>query len=277
MYKRRTTVAGRTIINQLTDSCRIKTEKKVRKAKCRPTSISVEKVNRINRERDLTIKINYNYRPGDLWIVFSYPEVLPIKECMRRIEKLKRNLRNLAKRKNIPFRLIESTGIGENGKPHHHLVLNQEFTRKMIIKYWPEEQIHIESLWQSGNYNRVAKYMLKNAYEAKTKTGKHSKAFRCSRTIITPETREEVMKRPLKQDPEDLRERKGYYIDKDTIRQYEHPITEAWCIEYIEVALDEDPRLKRYTKGKKARKESMLPEDEQLILEYIDTVTGGKT
>lgn len=233
-------------------------------------------MNAMNQIRDLTAKLNANFRPGDLWITLSYPERIPIEEAMKILERFKRNLRNMCGRKGIPFRLIESTGIGEvMGKPHHHIVLNQEITRDMILRYWPEAQVHMNILWKDGNYSRVAKYMLLNATQSKDARGKNSRAYRCSRTIVTPQTREESMKRALVVDPDDLEPRKGYYIDRDSVRAYWHPITGNLCIEYIEVSLDDNPRLTSYSRGRPARRERNYPEhwDEQIAMHEVEELT----
>lgn len=274
MYKRFTTIAGKTIITRYTDSSRSKTEKG-RKPKTNPTTAAVAKVNAINQERNLTMELNHNFRPGDLWLTLSYPEMVSLEEAMKRIERFKRNLRNLCKRKGILYKLIESTGIGEqSGKPHHHIVINKEITRDMIIKYWDEPQVHQEILWSSGNYRRVANYMLKNALSTKDRRGNHKKAWRSSRTVTRPETKkEELKRRPFSRtpDPEDLTPRKGYAIDRDSIRIYPHAITEEICIEYIEVSLEEEPRLKRYSKGRRTDPERWYPEywDEQVTMDEM--------
>lgn len=272
MYKRFTTVAGKTIITRYTDSSRIRTEKGVRKPKTRPTPEAVAKVNAINQERSLTAILNANFKPGDNWTVLSYPEGTTVEEAEKAIEKFKRNIRGLSRRKARPFKMVESMGIGKRtGKPHHHLVMNKEITREMIVRYWPEEYVHIEPLWSSGNYNRVAKYMLKNALETKDARGKHKKAWRTSRSVVKPETKEESMKRQPVFDIEDLKPRKGYGIDRDSIRLYEHAITGSFCIEYIEVSLEEEPRMKRYGKGRSARPERWYPEcwDEQISFDVV--------
>lgn len=273
MYKRFTTVAGQTLLIRKTDSSRIKTEKGKRKPKSNPTPEAVEKINRINQERKLTALINHNFVPGDLWLTLSYPEIHSIEHCMHEIKKFKRNLRNLAKKKGITYKIIESTGIGERkGKPHHHIVISGNITRDMIIRYWPEEYVHIEILWSSGNYQRVAKYMLKNAYQSKGERGKFSKAYRSSVNVIMPQTREEEMKQPANYDSEDIKPHKGYYIDKDSIRIYEHPITGAPCIEYIEVSLDSNPRIKHYSRGRKVKPEKQYKEplEEQMFIEQLE-------
>ena len=273
MYKRYTTVAGSTLMIRKTDSSRIKTEEGRRRAKLNPTSEAVAKINKINQERRLTAAINSNFMPGDLWLTLSYSEIHSIEHCMKEIAKFKRNLRNLTKKKGITYKIIESTGVGQKkGKPHHHIVISGSITRDMIIKYWPEEYVHIETLWSSGNYHRIAKYMLKNAYQSKGERGKHSKAFRSSVNVTVPQTREEEMKRPASYDPEDIKPHEGYYIDRDSIRVYEHPITGAPCIEYIEVSLTQRPRIKYYSKGKavKPEKQYREPVEEQMFTEQLE-------
>lgn len=261
MYKRFTTIAGKTIIVRKTDSARIKTETQKRKPKTNPTPEAVAKINKINQERELTAKINGNFKAGDLWVTLSHPEGVDIETPMKEIKKFKNNIRNMAKRNGVKYKMIESTGIGEQkGKAHHHIVISKEITREMIIKYWPEEYVHIETLWSSGNYHRVAKYMLKNAYQSKGERGKHSKAYRSTKNIIMPVTKVEEMKRPASYDPEDIAPHDGYAVDRDSIRVYEHPITGVPCIEYIEVSLTEDPKIKKYKKGKIARKEKSYKE-----------------
>lgn len=275
MYRRFTTIAGKTIITRYTDSSRVKTEK-TRKKKEKPTPEAVAKVNAINQERNLTAEINANFGPGDLWITLAYPGMETIEEAMKRISKFKRNLRNLCRKLGLPYKLIEATGIGKQaGKPHHHLVVNKEITKEMIWQFWPQEYTHMEFLWRSGNYSRVAHYMLDNAASSKDKRGSHKKAWRSSRTVTKPETKKETLKRkPFSRtpDPEDLKPRKGYAIDRDSIRIYEHAVTEEICVEYIEVSLQQEPRLKRYGKGRKAGPEKWYPElwDEQMTIEGIE-------
>lgn len=272
MYRRYTTVAGKTLLVRKTDSCRIKTEKQKRKPRKNPTPESVAKINMINQERELTAKINGNFHPGDQWVTLSYPEAHSIEFCMHKIDRFKCNIRSLARKLGIKYKIVESTGIGQKkGKPHHHIVISGSITREMIIRYWPEEYVHIETLWSSGNYHRVAKYMLKNAYQSKDERGKFSKAYRCSRNVTTPKVKMEEMKRPAGYDPEDIKPHAGYYIDRDSIRVYEHPITGAPCIEYIEVSLDEEPRI-RYARGKTVRQDRVYRgyREEQLSIDELE-------
>ena len=270
MYKRFTTVAGRTIINRYTDSSRIRTEKR-RKPKTNKTPEAVAKINKINQERELTAKLNASFEPGDWWITLSNEYETTIADSMERMSKLKRGLQRYCKKNGIPFKIVETMGIGQSsGKVHHHIVMNKEIPLQVLYRYWQEERVFAQPL-KGYNYQRVARYILKNAEESKNRRGKYMKAFRCSRQVVKPEPRVESVKRQPTYDIEDIKPREGYQIDRDSIRMYEHPITGAVCLEYIEVSLQPEPRIKRYYKGKPARFEPMYQAcwDEQMTIEQI--------
>ena len=266
------TLAGRTIITRFTDSSRIKGNQK-RKPKQNPTPEAVAKINAINQERDLTAKINANFRNGDRWLTLSYPEGIPVEKSMENIRKAKKKLQRLCKKAGILFRCIESTGIGsKSGKPHHHLVVNQEVPWDLIKRCWPEEWIFERRLIGEGNYNRVARYMLKNACETKDRRGKHMKAYRCSRSVTTPETRCKELVREPRLDPEDLPCRKGYHVDMDTVRVYEHVITGAVCVEYIQVSLQPQPKPARMRNSRRARLEPHYEVDWGDQMDMLDII-----
>ena len=74
-----------------------------------------------------------------------------------------------------------------------------------------------------------------------------------SRGLIIPRPNiEEVGEEQLFKDP---KPRKGYYIDWDTVRRFEHPITGLEHLEYMMIAIDEEPRIKKYYKGKPKNRE----------------------
>jgi hypothetical protein len=272
MYRRFTVVAGKTIITRCTDSSVIKTQKG-RKPKMNPTSEAVAKINRINQERELTAKLNTNFKPGDWWITLSNAAGVTVEESMEKIGKLKRGLQRYCKRNGLPFKLVETVGIGKRkGKVHHHIVMNQEIPLQMLYRYWDMMEVFAQPL-KGYNYQKVAAYILKNAQESKDKRGKFMKAYRCSRQVVRPEQRVEVMKRQATFDTESLKPRKGYQIDRDSIRIYDHPITGACCLEYIEVSTEPEPRVKHYYRGRPAKWEPIYQQqmDEQL---GFDDMTG---
>ena len=66
--------------------------------------------------------------------------------------------------------------------------------------------------------------------------------------------REPVNAYLLFEDPQPI---KGYYIDKDSIRRYEHPVTGIEYLEYTEIAIDEPRKYKVWPRGKRVREESI--------------------
>lgn len=256
MKKRYITVAGRTLMIRESATTNAGGKGKKRKARENKTPEAVAKVNRVNRERELTAKLNHNFVPGDLWITLTYEcceAGLTREECMKRLKNFKKNIQRWAKKAGVEVKMIDSFGFGtRSGRPHHHVVMSDVPT-EVLTKYWQAGGVHIEML-HGYNYHRIAKYMLKNAKQGED--GKIRRAFNCTRNIVTPETRVEMMSsQELVRDIEDLKPFKGYYIDKDTINKYEHPIFETECLEYIMVSMEEEPRLTRWSKGRKIRDE----------------------
>lgn len=83
---------------------------------------------------------------------------------------------------------------------------------------------------------------------------------------------EEVEERMLFADPVAF---KGYYIDQDSVRRYEHPITGLQHLEYVMISKEDKPRIRKYYKGKRRTRDIDYSkyinyEEEQLnLLNYI--------
>lgn len=245
---RETCIAGKTIfrsVKSVTTSKKVKGEK--RNPKTKPSKEAVQKVNQRNAEKMLTLKINHNFKPGDWHITLTYEVEPDIDTAKKDKEKFLRNLKNYAKKNNITFKRVDVTEY-ENKRVHHHIVMSY-IDPEVIKKYWNKGIIRFAALDQSGNYKKLAEYLIKETSKTFRKNDNPNKRrYNCSRNIETPEIkRERVHERELYRDIKPL---KGYYIDEDSIRRYEHAITKAECLEYIMVSIDEEPRIKKWRKGK---------------------------
>lgn len=275
-YTRYITVAGRTIITRIIEDIvpSPRTKGRGRKPKINPTRPDVAKINKKNQERKLTAILNSNFHPGDLWVRLSYPDVLDLDAAMKAVSKFKRKLREHARKNELPYKLIECIGQSESGKLHHHLVINQEIPEDVIRECWPEEYINIRPLWKEanrGNYQRVAAYILKNALETKDKRGKHKRAWRPSKGLVTPETVKRIMTGEPELDPECLKTFKGYIVDTNSISAYDDTRRNVRCVEYIQCSIDPNPPVKRSTRfGSIVRETPWYEEDEQLELDMYD-------
>ena len=258
MKKRFTTVAGNSILVSYSASTHAGAKGMKRRPKENVTPEAVAKVNRKNRERELTAKLNHNFVPGDLWLTVTYENTencgagLTKERCMKNYTNFKKKLQRKAKKAGITIKAIDSFGFGERtGRPHHHIVMNDVPTA-WLTEAWTFGSVHIEVL-KGFSYHRIAAYMLKHAEQ--TADGKVQKAFRCTRNIVTPDTKVEVMKSAELPDPEDIKPLDGYYVDRDTVHTYEHPVFETECMEFIMVSLTAEARLKRWSKGRKVKVE----------------------
>ena len=125
-------VVGNLIYTKVT--CRRnKGSKGKRKPKTNPTPEDVKKINQVNAEKDLSIKLHHNFNPGDIHAVLTYSGQEPSKEqALKELNKFKRKLPKLYKDKGINLKWIEVTEH-KNKRIHHHQRL--EFHNHHHLEY----------------------------------------------------------------------------------------------------------------------------------------------
>ena len=249
---RETCVAGKTILRAIRMVNRNKSVIGAsRRPKEKPTREAVMKVNQKNAERMLTMKINHNFKPGDWHITLTYADA-PTPEAAKKAKKdFFRRLKYKCDKAGIEFKRIDVTEY-ENNRIHHHVVISY-IDPQIIQDAWGNNgHVLFSSLDDTGNYSKLAAYLIKETSKTfRNSDNPNKRRYYCSNNIVTPEIkREEVSGKELHQDPKPL---KGYYIDEDSVHRYEHAITKVECIEYIMVSLEEEPRLKKWNKGKKIK------------------------
>lgn len=262
MYFRDTIVAGRTIIRNLRVSSRVKTEKQERRARFQPTSDAVRKNNFRYAVRMLTAKLNHNFKPGDYHIILTYKDIVSPEESRKMLKRFLSNVRNYCKRNDIEFKWVAVTEY-EHTRIHHHLVMTGIDIR-IIDKYWPQGYEYPVLLDETGNYHRLAEYLLKETEKTfRQDDSPQKRRYTSSRNVKMPEVkREKVSGREVRQQ---IKPPKGYYVDEDTRRKYEHAVLGVECMEYIMVSLDEEPRLKRWPKGRAVNPREILKDYERQI------------
>lgn len=270
MYYRETTVAGKTIFVQKKATSRIETKGRKRKAKCNPTAAAVQKVNDRNAERDLAIKLNANFVGGDYHLTLTYAGDTPTpSQAKRQLANFFQNVRRWAKKEGRELKYIAVTEY-EHKRIHHHVVMSN-IDQDIIEKYWKYGHVNFKLLDETGNYSRLAAYLLKETARTFREADNPCKRrYTCSRNIVTPVTKRELItSKEVSEEPKAI---KGYYIDQDTIQYYDHAILEVECCEYIMVSLDKEPRLKRWSKGDKVKPEKyykITEYEEQLRIEDV--------
>lgn len=187
----------------------------------KPTTEQQRKNNERRAEKKLRRLMNANFEPGDYHINLNYAKELrpDNKADMREnVRKFLRRLRKEYKKHGKELKYIHVMEIGSKGAMHHHLVINR-LDVELIRKAWNKGRVHIYPLDDTGQYAQLASYLIK--YTSKTFNTEDSlqgKRWDSSRNLIKPKIKKKVIHRNVfRSEP---KEKKGYYIDKNSIMDY---------------------------------------------------------
>ena len=267
MYYRETIVAGKTIMRSYRAATRVKTAGEKRAKRSNPTPDAVAKTNYRNSVKVLTAKLNHNFSGGDLHVVLTYAGDAPDKDQAKKdLDNFIGDMRRDHRKSGKDFKWVAVTEY-KHKRIHHHVVLNCRDLPK-IENRWKHGYVKVAVLDRSGNYHKLAAYLLKETEKTfRAPDSPTKKRYRCAMCVTMPEVkREKVSGRSV---GKDIKPPKGYYLDEDSVRKYEHAILGVECLEYICISATDDPRLKRWTKGKKVRPERWYREDKQLQIEQL--------
>ena len=239
-YFKTSIIAGATI--EVTKSYTKRVGVKARKKKESPTPEEMEKINRLNAERTLRLKINANFGEDDLFITLTYrKDERPTPEAAKKnIKKLIDSLRKEFRRVGAELKYINVTEY-KNKAIHHHLLINHiegKDVAKMVRRIWKFGRPDFKYLDGTGQYKDLAAYLIKETSKTyKENDGGHKQRYSCSRNLIMPMPKTEIIKKATKWLP-DPRPKKGYYIDQDTVYNGVDPFTGREYQRYTMVSLD---------------------------------------
>lgn len=267
------TVAGSTIFVKVKQGRKKRTPGEKRQQREKATPEDIEKINQKNAERILAILINYNFKCGDLHIVLTYSGEEPSKEqAKKNLEKFKRDLAKLYREKELSLKWVTATEY-ENKRIHHHIVCSGGVDIIDIAKIWPHGFIRPTYLDKTGDYRKLASYLIKETSKTFRKTDAVSRRrYNCSRSIERPEPKKEAVSSSQLVEPKPVQ---GYYIDQDSIYCGKNPICGRPYIEYVMVSLTEEPRIKKWNRGKKTKLRSesyKINHNKQIELEVYEAI-----
>lgn len=240
--------------------------KKKRGARKNVTPEKVQKNNEKIAEKKLGRIINANFGKGSWHIILTYAEEVYSEICpgvaQKELKKFIARMRRACKRNGIEFRWIAVTEY-ENKRIHHHFVTNAPLD--LVEQQWKNGHALGRPFDKRKNHTNLAAYLIKETRKTFRNDDSPVKSrYSHSRNLYIPEVRvERVSEKQLFDEPKAF---KGYYIDQDSIRRYEHPITGIPHLEYQMIALTEEPRIKKWRKGKIKTRE----EDLRKYVNYIE-------
>ena len=250
MIRRETIVSGKLIFRRVFGSSEKKREK-TRSHRSNPTSAAVEKINRRNAERSLQVKLHANFGKGDIHAVLTYGGEAPSQEDARKeLKNFLQRLRRHFRKEGRELKWIAATEY-QNHRIHHHVVLPAMDSR-LLDRLWTAGHVRPTYLDGSGDYRKLAAYLIKETDKTFREPGASSKQrYSCSRNLTIPPVKTEtVSARELMQHPKPI---KGYTVDEDSIYQGVNPVTGIPYMEYVMIATDPDPRLHIWPRGTRSK------------------------
>lgn len=226
-----------------------KGEKRAPKKKATPEQ--VKKQNQHNREKRMRRLIKANFKENDLWCTLKYPkgtrkDVTEVKKDFKAfIRRLKVHYKNNDKLLKYIYRME----IGARGGVHIHLLCNRSLpdNDKLIQNAWKEGRVNYENLYDMGDFDNLAKYIVKQPNEAQERQlsffdeedRKKLIAYGSSRNLIRPEPEKKIYKRRTvrKLIQDGIKPEKGYYVDKNSIISGINPYTGMSYLYYTEVKI----------------------------------------
>ena len=239
-YYKTTVRAGKTI--EVTKSYTKRVGPPSRGRREKPTPEEIEKVNERNAERKLRIKINASFEEDDIFTTLTYrrDERPTPEQAKKNVKKLIDGLRKEYKKIGQELKYVNVTEY-KNKAIHHHLIINHiegQDVPKMIRRLWKFGRPDFKFLDGTGQYRRLAAYLIKETSKTfKENDGGHKQRYSCSRNLIMPTPKTEIVKKAVKwlADPKPI---KGYYIDEDTVYNDVDPFTGREYQRYTMVKLD---------------------------------------
>lgn len=185
------------------------------------TQVAQEVINRMAAERRLRLLINENFGPGDWHMTFTYRREERPKD-RDEMDKDRRSLiakiRRAYRKEGKELKYIYVAEIGERGAHHHHIVLNAEVDPKILQKIWKKGWVRFSLLDNSGQYRRLAAYLIKYSERNRKEPGALQKQrYIPSRNLRQPKEEIQIMKR--KDFSKDPRVPKGYFLEKGSERE----------------------------------------------------------
>lgn len=186
----------------------------------KPTPEEMQKINERNAIKKLRRKIYANFEPGDLFLTLTYrrEERPTAEEAKRELRRFFGRLRTEYKKRGESLRYIIVTEY-TNKAIHHHLILNdlpEGNGAKIISRQWTKGATHCKFLYEDGQYELLASYLVKETGKHFRETGNEMKCrYSCSRNLVDPKKETKI----LKNDdwPEEPRIPKGYALDKQSL------------------------------------------------------------
>lgn len=195
-----------------------------RASRIAPTPDYMAKVNDRRTYKQLARLINNNFETNDLFVTLTYTvDARPSTQNQTKedSEKFLRDFKRFASKLGVPAKYVGVSNFNWRGVPHHHFIMSGSLCPDDIQDIWTMGRINIKRLDDSGDYTKLADYLLRHTSNKKNRV--HAKRYLRSRNLAMPVVIEEIIS------PDSWRDApkapNGYFLLTDSIITYVNPVT----------------------------------------------------
>ena len=175
------------------------------------------KENDLQAKRLLARKLEANFGEDDYFVTLTYKGDAPNQEeAKQRLDKFLRGIRLDYRKLGSELKYIVVTEW-QGKRIHHHIVMNGlPETPKLLKKNWPHGQPDMKLLDESGDYDALAEYLIKETEKTfRDPESTRKQRYTCSRNLLNPEPeRKKIKAKSFRQTPKPP---KGYKIVEGTL------------------------------------------------------------
>ena len=222
MYIKKTYYTGKVVEGEKVQTFRYHGKKTSRGPVVKKTPEKMAACNERNCGKKLRRILNANFDNKAFHLVLTYDPKMRAANPTAAKEDLAKFFRAIKARAKKQGKVVKYVAVSEYGKRsmHHHVVLDCGLTITEIIECWNHGRVHFTALDSTGDYSRLAEYLMKQSKKTFQDVERrvHAKRFCCSKNLDRPEPKVEIVKADSWR--EDPVAPKGYMVQQDTIFSY---------------------------------------------------------
>lgn len=188
----------------------------------KPSPEVIKKRNQWNRERKARHKLRTYMKVNDYLVTFSYriPARPPdMGTAVGHMKKALTYIRKEYKKRGYPLRWIRNIEVGTRGAWHIHMVVNRVPDADIILKEaWEHGTVNFKLLYEMGEFAELAAYLTKTP---DTDPRLKEARYRSSNNMPLKEPEKKRLVRWRKKP----KEKKGFYLDKQSYHEGTNPVT----------------------------------------------------
>lgn len=223
-----------------------------RAKKCKKTPEAVRRYNQKKKKDKVRRLIKANFKKYDYFVTLKYPKGTrkKLEQVQEDLRRFITSLRGKYKRRDKELKFIYRLEIGARGGIHIHMIIPRIHEGDILIQdSWTQGRVNFQNLYDKGNYDQLAAYIVKEPDEEVSKQlsffqedeQKQFIKYSTSRNLIRPIPEKKIysrwtLKKLIENEP---RPSQGYYIDKSSIISGINQWTGMSYLYYTEILIKE--------------------------------------